>query len=55
MEPIGNSPAEFAAAMAAEAPKWTKLIKEVGIKAAEESRVPGERKRDPGPFQIPSA
>ena len=35
MEPIGNSPAEFAAAIAAETPKWTKLIKEVGIRAAE--------------------
>jgi tripartite-type tricarboxylate transporter receptor subunit TctC len=35
MEPVGNSPAEFAAAMAAETPKWTKLIKEVGIRATE--------------------
>jgi tripartite-type tricarboxylate transporter receptor subunit TctC len=35
MEPVGNTPAEFAAAMTAEAPKWTKLIKDIGIKASE--------------------
>lgn len=33
MEPIGNTPAEFAAAIAAETPQWAKVIKEAGIKA----------------------
>jgi tripartite-type tricarboxylate transporter receptor subunit TctC len=31
MEVIGSSPAEFAAAMAAERPQWTKVIKDAGI------------------------
>jgi tripartite-type tricarboxylate transporter receptor subunit TctC len=33
MVPIGNTPAEFAAAMKAEIPQWEKLIKAAGIKA----------------------
>jgi tripartite-type tricarboxylate transporter receptor subunit TctC len=33
MEPIGNTPAEFAAVIAAETPQWAKVIKEAGIKA----------------------
>ena len=33
MEVIGGSPAEFAAAMAAERPQWAKVIKDAGIKA----------------------
>ena len=32
IEPIGNSPAEFAAAIDGEIPKWAKLIREAGIK-----------------------
>jgi len=32
MEVIGNSPAEFAAALDAERPQWAKVIKEAGIK-----------------------
>jgi tripartite-type tricarboxylate transporter receptor subunit TctC len=32
---IGNSPAEFSAALKAEAVQWAKLIKEAGIKASE--------------------
>jgi len=32
LEPIGNSPDEFAAAIKSEIPKWAKLIKEAGIK-----------------------
>ena len=32
MEVIGGSPAEFAAAMAAERPQWAKVIKDAGIK-----------------------
>jgi tripartite-type tricarboxylate transporter receptor subunit TctC len=35
MVPIGNTPAEFAAAMKAEIPQWEKLIKAAGIKASE--------------------
>ena len=35
MEPIGNTPAEFAAAITAEAPVWAKLIKDSGAKLAE--------------------
>ena len=31
MEVIGNSPAQFAAAIKAETPQWTKVIKEAGI------------------------
>jgi tripartite-type tricarboxylate transporter receptor subunit TctC len=32
LEPIGNSPDEFAAVIKSEIPKWTKVIKESGIK-----------------------
>ncbi|MEH2498985.1 tripartite-type tricarboxylate transporter receptor subunit TctC [Bradyrhizobium sp. AZCC 1678] len=32
IEPIGNSPAEFAAAIDDEIPKWAKLVREAGIK-----------------------
>ena len=32
MEVIGNSPKEFAAALAAEAPQWAKVIEDAGIK-----------------------
>ena len=35
MEVIGNSPAEFAAAIAAETPQWAKVIKDVGIAASD--------------------
>ena len=35
MEPIGNTPAEFAAVIAAETPQWAKVIRDAGIKAAE--------------------
>ena len=35
MVPVGNTPAEFAAAMKAEIPQWEKLIKETGIRASE--------------------
>jgi len=35
MVPVGNTPAEFAAAMKAEIPQWAKLIKDAGIKASE--------------------
>jgi tripartite-type tricarboxylate transporter receptor subunit TctC len=35
MEVIASSPAEFAAALAAERPQWTKLIKEAGIKSGD--------------------
>ncbi len=35
MEVIASSPAEFEAALAAERPRWAKLIKEIGIKAGE--------------------
>jgi tripartite-type tricarboxylate transporter receptor subunit TctC len=34
MEVIGNSPAEFAAAIAAETPQWAKVIKDAGIAAS---------------------
>jgi tripartite-type tricarboxylate transporter receptor subunit TctC len=34
MEVIGNSPAEFAAAIKTETPQWAKVIKDAGIKAA---------------------
>ena len=33
MEVIGNTPAEFAAAIKAETPQWAKVIREAGIKA----------------------
>jgi tripartite-type tricarboxylate transporter receptor subunit TctC len=33
MEAIGNTPAEFAAAIAAETPQWAKVIKDAGVKA----------------------
>ena len=32
VEPVANSPAEFSAMIAAELPKWSKLIDEAGIK-----------------------
>jgi tripartite-type tricarboxylate transporter receptor subunit TctC len=32
LEPIGNSPDEFAAVIKSEIPKWAKVIKEAGIK-----------------------
>jgi tripartite-type tricarboxylate transporter receptor subunit TctC len=32
LEPIGNSPDEFAAVIKSEIPKWAKVIKESGIK-----------------------
>jgi tripartite-type tricarboxylate transporter receptor subunit TctC len=35
MVPIGNSPAEFAAAMKSEIPQWAKLIKNAGLKVSE--------------------
>ena len=34
MEVIGNSPAEFAAAIKTETPQWAKVIKDAGIKPA---------------------
>src|SRR5262245_51482839 len=37
MEAIGNSPEEFAAALKAEVPQWTKLIQEIGLAAKEKS------------------
>jgi len=33
MEVIGNTPAEFAAVIAAEAPQWAKVIRDAGVKA----------------------
>jgi tripartite-type tricarboxylate transporter receptor subunit TctC len=35
LDPVGNSPAEFAAVIKADLAKWAKVIKEVGIKAGE--------------------
>ena len=35
MEVIGNTPAEFAAVIAAETPQWAKVIRDAGVKAAE--------------------
>jgi len=35
MQVIGNTPAEFAAAIAAETPRWTKVIKDAGITPTE--------------------
>jgi len=35
IEVIGNTPAEFAAVIAAETPQWAKLIRDAGIKAGE--------------------
>ena len=35
LEPIGNSPVQFAAAIKAEAPRWARLIKDAGIKPVE--------------------
>jgi tripartite-type tricarboxylate transporter receptor subunit TctC len=32
LEPIGNTPAEFAAAVKTEIPKWSKVIRAAGIK-----------------------
>jgi tripartite-type tricarboxylate transporter receptor subunit TctC len=34
LEPVGNSPAQFAAVIKTETPQWAKLIKEAGIKAS---------------------
>ena len=33
IEVIGNTPAEFAAVIAAETPHWAKVIKDAGVKA----------------------
>jgi tripartite-type tricarboxylate transporter receptor subunit TctC len=33
METIGNTPAEFAAVIAAETPQWAKVIRDAGVKA----------------------
>ena len=35
MAPVGNTPAEYAAAIKAEAPQWAKVIKAAGIKATD--------------------
>ena len=35
IEVIGNTPAEFAAVIAAETPQWAKVIRDAGIKAGE--------------------
>ena len=35
MAPIGNTPAEFAAVIAAETPQWARVIRDAGIKAGE--------------------
>jgi tripartite-type tricarboxylate transporter receptor subunit TctC len=35
MEPVGNTPAEFAAEIARETPQWAKVIRDAGIKPAE--------------------
>ena len=35
MEAIGNTPAEFAAVIAAETPQWAKVIKDAGVKASD--------------------
>jgi tripartite-type tricarboxylate transporter receptor subunit TctC len=35
MDVIGNSPTEFAAAIAAETPQWAKIIKDAGIKTSD--------------------
>jgi tripartite-type tricarboxylate transporter receptor subunit TctC len=35
MEVVANTPAEFSAVIAAEIPRWAKLIKDAGIKAGE--------------------
>ena len=32
LEPIGNTPAEFAAVIRKEMPEWAKVIKDAGIK-----------------------
>jgi tripartite-type tricarboxylate transporter receptor subunit TctC len=32
LEPIGNTPAEFAAVISKETPEWAKVIKDAGIK-----------------------
>jgi tripartite-type tricarboxylate transporter receptor subunit TctC len=32
MEPVGNSPSEFAAVIKAEIPKWAKVIRDAGLK-----------------------
>jgi tripartite-type tricarboxylate transporter receptor subunit TctC len=35
MEPVGNTPAEFAAEIARETPQWAKVIRDAGIRAGE--------------------
>jgi tripartite-type tricarboxylate transporter receptor subunit TctC len=35
LDPIGNTPAEFIAAMRKETPEWAKMIKDAGIKASD--------------------
>jgi tripartite-type tricarboxylate transporter receptor subunit TctC len=35
LDPIGNTPAEFAAAIRAETPQWAKVIRDAGIKAGD--------------------
>jgi tripartite-type tricarboxylate transporter receptor subunit TctC len=35
LDPVGNSPAEFAALIKAEIPSWAKVIKDAGIKASD--------------------
>jgi tripartite-type tricarboxylate transporter receptor subunit TctC len=35
MEPVGNTPAEFAAEIARETPQWAKVIRDAGIKTGE--------------------
>jgi tripartite-type tricarboxylate transporter receptor subunit TctC len=32
LEPVGNTPAEFAAIIKKETPEWAKVIKDAGIK-----------------------
>ena len=32
LEPVGNTPAEFAAVIRKETPEWAKVIKDAGIK-----------------------
>jgi tripartite-type tricarboxylate transporter receptor subunit TctC len=32
LEPVGNTPAEFAAVIRKEIPEWAKVIKDAGIK-----------------------
>ena len=43
MAPIGNTPAEFAAVIAAETPQWAKVIRDAGIKAGSARPAEGRR------------